>query len=147
MSSISSLITEQINIYNHMKYIITESQLKVISELERTWRDFEYEEQYNKIKDKVVPYIANQFDFYDYEGEDLYLYDSDKKLIAKFHFYEDDEEGIRGELYFSRDHDELLEKRFPHPFWMRHGKYLVSDAFNILFPEYKVLDVRTGYLF
>jgi hypothetical protein len=130
-----------------MKYIITESQFKLISELERTWRDFEYENDYNKIKDKVVPYIANQFDFYDFEGEDLYLYDSDKKLIAKFHFYEDDEEGLRGELYFSRDHDELLEKRFPHPFWMRHGKYLVSDAFNILFPEYKVLDVRTGYLF
>ena len=35
-----------------MKYIITESQLKLISEIERTWRDFEYEEQYNKIKDK-----------------------------------------------------------------------------------------------
>ena len=35
-----------------MKYLITESQLKLISELERTWRDFEYEEQYNKIKDK-----------------------------------------------------------------------------------------------
>ena len=62
-----------------MKYIITESQFKLISELERTWRDFEYENDYNKIKDKVVPYIANQFDFYDFEGEDLYLYDSDKK--------------------------------------------------------------------
>ncbi len=35
-----------------MKYIITESQLKLISELERDWRDFQYEEQYNKIKDK-----------------------------------------------------------------------------------------------
>ncbi len=132
----------------NMKYIITESQLKLISEIERTWRDFEYEEQYNKIKDKVVPYIVNQFDFYDFRGEDLYLYDSDKKLIAKFHFYGEDDNGeTSGELYFSRDHDNMFERTFPHPLWMRHGKYLVSDAFNVLFPDYKVLDVRTGYLF
>ena len=51
-----------------MKYIITESQLKLISELERDWRDFEYEEQYNKIKDKIIPYIVDQFDSYDDEN-------------------------------------------------------------------------------
>ena len=131
-----------------MKYLITESQFKLISELERTWRDFEYEEQYNKIKDKIIPYIVRHFDSYDYDREgNLNIFDSDEKLIAKFHFYEDDDEGTRGELYFSRDHDNMFERTFPHPLWMRHGKYLVSDAFNSIYPDYKALDVRTGYMF
>jgi hypothetical protein len=96
-----------------MKYIITESQFKLISEIERNWRDFEYEEQYNKIKDKIIPYIVRHFDSYDYDREgNLNIFDSDEKLIAKFHFYEDDDEGTRGELYFSRDHDEMFERTF-----------------------------------
>ena len=56
-----------------MKYIITESQLKLISELERDWRDFEYEEQYNKVKGKIIPYIVDQFDSYDDENNRIYI--------------------------------------------------------------------------
>ena len=33
-----------------MKFLITESQFKLLSEIERHWMDFEYEEEYNKLK-------------------------------------------------------------------------------------------------
>jgi len=42
-----------------MKYLITESQFQLISELERNWRDFDYKEQYEKIKHKLIPYFIN----------------------------------------------------------------------------------------
>ena len=50
-----------------MKYIITESQFKLLSEIERHWMDFEYEQQYNELKDKLVPYIVNKIDSYNDE--------------------------------------------------------------------------------
>jgi len=124
-----------------MKYIITESQLKLISELERDWRDFKYEEQYNKIKDKIIPYIVDQFDSYDDENNRIYISNSNGEVICVFVIYED---GMTGELYYSRDFGDLLEKILPHPFWYVHGKYLMSDAFNVVFPEYKVFDVRNA---
>jgi hypothetical protein len=124
-----------------MKYIIKESQLKLISELERDWRDFEYEEQYNKIKDKIIPYIVDKFDSYDDENNRIYISNSNGEVICVFVIYEDN---MTGELYYSRDFGDLLEKILPHPFWYVHGKYLMSDAFNVVFPEYKVFDVRNA---
>jgi len=124
-----------------MKYIIKESQLKLISELERDWRDFEYEEQYNKVKGKIIPYIVDQFDSYDDENNRIYISNSNGEVICVFVIYED---GMTGELYYSRDFGDLLEKILPHPFWYVHGKYLMSDAFNVVFPEYKVFDVRNA---
>ena len=124
-----------------MKYIITESQLKLISELERDWRDFEYEEQYNKVKDKIIHYIVDQFDSYDDENNRIYISNSTGEVICVFVIYED---GMTGELYYSRDFGDLLEKILPHPFWYVHGKYLMSDAFNVVFPDYKVFDVRNA---
>jgi hypothetical protein len=126
-----------------MKYIITESQLKLISELERDWRDFEYEEQYNKVKDKIIPYIVDQFDSYDDENNRIYISNSNGEVICVFVIYED---GMTGELYYSRDFGDLLEKILPHPFWYVHGKYLMSDAFNVVFPDYKVFDVRSSHI-
>jgi len=124
-----------------MKYIIKESQLKLIFELERDWRDFEYEEQYNKVKGKIIPYIVDQFDSYDDENNRIYISNSNGEVICVFVIYED---GMTGELYYSRDFGDLLEKILPHPFWYVHGKYLMSDAFNVVFPEYKVFDVRNA---
>ena len=124
-----------------MKYLITESQFKLISELERDWRDFEYEEQYNKVKGKIIPYIVDQFDSYDDENNRIYISNSNGEVICVFVIYED---GMTGELYYSRDFGDLLEKILPHPFWYVHGKYLMSDAFNVVFPEYKVFDVRNA---
>jgi len=128
-------------IFKNMKYIIKESQLKLIFELERDWRDFEYEEQYNKVKGKIIPYIVDQFDSYDDENNRIYISNSNGEVICVFVIYED---GMTGELYYSRDFGDLLEKILPHPFWYVHGKYLMSDAFNVVFPEYKVFDVRNA---
>ena len=67
-----------------MKYIITESQFKLLSELERHWMDFEYEQQYNELKDKLVPYIVNKIDSYNDEDNIIDLYDSDGEIIIRF---------------------------------------------------------------
>jgi hypothetical protein len=45
-----------------MKYIITESQFELLSELERGWMDSEYEGQYDKLKDRLIPLIKNLFE-------------------------------------------------------------------------------------
>ena len=42
-----------------MKYIITESQLELLSELDRNWMDAEYSEQYNEIKDNFVAFLVD----------------------------------------------------------------------------------------
>ena len=66
-----------------MKYIITESQFKLLSELERHWMDFEYEQQYNELKDKLVPYIVNKIDSYNDEEDIIDLYDLDHVDFVK----------------------------------------------------------------
>ena len=47
-----------------MKYLITESQLNLISELERHWMDFDYEEQYLRLKESMISYIVSLLDSY-----------------------------------------------------------------------------------
>ena len=42
-----------------MKYLITESQYKLISELERHWMDKEREGEYDEIKDGLINYFVN----------------------------------------------------------------------------------------
>jgi hypothetical protein len=137
MSSISSLITEPINIYNDMKYIITESQLKVISELERTWRDFEYEEQYNKLKPVLVPYVINMIESYDDENDIIDLYDSKDNVVMRFN---------KGTLYCDKDFENTFTEHFPHPLWFVHGKYIMSDVFNHFYPDYEVKNVQSAHI-
>lgn len=124
-----------------MKYIITESQLNLISELERDWRDFEYEDQYNKFKGKIVPYIVNKIHSYNDEDNIIDLYDSDGEIIIRFIPY-----SSNGSLYYNRDFDKNLEKLFPHPIWMIHGKYIMSDVFNHFYPEYNVMSSQSSVM-
>lgn len=124
-----------------MKYIITESQLNLISELERDWRDFEYEDQYNKFKGKIVPYIVNKIHSYNDEDNIIDLYDSDGEIIIRFIPY-----NRNGSLYYNRDFDKNLEKLFPHPIWMIHGKYIMSDVFNHFYPEYNVMSSQSSVM-
>lgn len=119
-----------------MKYLITESQFQLISELERTWRDFEYEEQYEKIKNKLIPYFVNKVESYDDNVNRITLFDSDNKLILVFYTGS-------GELFYNRELDELYYKLLPHPLWLVHGKYIMSDVFEQLFPDYKVLSAKS----
>ena len=120
-----------------MKYLITESQFQLISELERTWRDSEYKEQYEKIKHKLIPYFINKVESYDdSDNRRITLFDSDNKLILVFYTGS-------GELFYNRELDELYYKLLPHPLWLVHGKFIMSDIFEQLFPDYKVLSARS----
>lgn len=119
-----------------MKYLITESQFQLISELERTWRDFEYKEQYERIKNKLIPYFVNKVKSYDDNVNRITLFDSDNKLILVFYTGS-------GELFYNRELDELYYKLLPHPLWLVHGKYIMSDVFEQLFPDYKVLSAKS----
>jgi hypothetical protein len=119
-----------------MKYLITESQFQLISELERTWRDFEYEEQYEKIKNKLIPYFVNKVESYDDNVNRITLFDSENKLILVFYTGS-------GELFYNRELDKLYYKLLPHPLWLVHGKYIMSDVFEQLFPDYKVLSSKS----
>jgi hypothetical protein len=89
--------------------------------------DFQYEEQYNELRDKLVPY--NIID----------LYDSDGEIIIRFVPY-----SSNGSLYYNRDLDKKLEKLFPHPIWMIHGKYIMSDVFNYFYPDYNVMSSQSA---
>jgi hypothetical protein len=128
-----------------MKYIITESQLNLISELERHWMDFEYEDQYNKFKDMVVPFIVDDIVSYDdmeRRGQKtIALYNSDGEIMMIFMIYKDQQSG---ELFYDRKYDRLFADIFPHPIWVTNGKYFVSDAFESMFPDYKVADVNSS---
>lgn len=120
-----------------MKYLITESQFQLISELERTWRDSEYKEQYERIKNKLIPYFVNKVESYDdSDNRRITLFDSDNKLILVFFTKS-------GELFYNRELDELYYKLLPHPLWLVHGKFIMSDVFEQLFPDYKVLSARS----
>lgn len=119
-----------------MKYLITESQFQLISELERNWRDFEYKEQYERIKNKLIPYFVNKVKSYDDNVNRITLFDSDNKLILVFYTGS-------GELFYNRELDELYYKLLPHPLWLVHGKYIMSDVFEQLFPDYKVLSAKS----
>lgn len=119
-----------------MKYLITESQFQLISELERTWRDFEYKEQYERIKNKLIPYFVNKVESYDDNVNRITLFDSDNKIILVFYTGS-------GELFYNRELDELYYKLLPHPLWLVHGKYIMSDVFEQLFPDYKVLSAKS----
>ncbi len=119
-----------------MKYIITESQYKLITELERTWRNVEYAEQYEKLKHKLVPYFEKLVDSYDESEFRIGLFDSEGKLIMMY---------IKqsGELYYSRHLDNTYGDAFPHPIWIVHGDFILSDVFNIYFPDYEVKSVKS----
>ena len=120
-----------------MKYLITESQLELISELERNWRDFDYKEQYEKIKHKLIPYFINKVESYDDSSDNrITLFDSNNKPILIFYTGS-------GELFYNRELDELYYKLLPHPLWLVHGKFIMSDIFEQLFPDYKVLSARS----
>ena len=119
-----------------MKYLITESQYKLITELERDWRTREYAEQYEKLKHKLVPYFEKLVDSYDENELRIVLFDSERKIMMSYM-------KKSGELYYSRNLDNLYEEIFPHPIWLVHSDFILSDVFNIYFPDYEVKSVKS----
>ena len=125
-----------------MKFLITESQFKLLSEIERHWMDFEYEEEYNKLKGKIIPFIVSMIDSYDDRFGEIVLFDSNEKIVMVFKPY--DENNTNGSLYYDRDFVNSFEGMFPHPIWSRNGKYFMSDAFTHLFPKYIVRSSKSA---
>lgn len=122
-----------------MKYLITESQLNLISELDRHWMDFKYEEQYEKLKHRVIPYFENLVDSYSERDSHITSYDSEGRKIMVYN-------KNSGELYFDRSLDKTYDEVLPHPFWSVNGKYILAEVFENLFPEYEVTSVRSAHI-
>ena len=122
-----------------MKYIITESQYKLISEIERTWRDVQYAEQYEKLKNKILPFFEDLVNEYSERDSHITLYDSDGFKIMVFSKHS-------GELYYDRSLDKRYGELFFHPFWSVNAKYLLAEIFENLFPEYKVKEVSSAHI-
>ena len=129
-----------------MKYIITESQYKLISEkVERTWRDREYEHQYPKLSGKLIPLISNMVKSYS-EDEDhkIALRGSDGEILILFIPYRySDKVSNNGEIYYNRILDKMFEESIPHPLWAVHGNYILQDIYNSYFPDANIMDVKS----
>jgi hypothetical protein len=123
-----------------MKYLITETQFKLLSELERNWRDFEYEGQYLELKDRLIPLITDKIESYDENEDRIYLFNSKGETMIIFSKYKDPDNS--GEIFYSSDITKNMELRLPHPLWPIHGKYIISDVFNYFFPDKEVKSVR-----
>lgn len=129
-----------------MKYIITESQYKLISEkVERTWRDKEHAHQYPKLSSKLIPLISNMIKSYSEDDEHkIILRDSDNKILMLFIPYKYlDKVSKNGEIYYSRKLDEMFGDMLPHPLWPIHGKYIIQDVYNSYFPDANIMDVKS----
>lgn len=129
-----------------MKYIITESQYKLISEkIERTWRDKEYEHQYPKLSGKLIPLISNMIKSYsEYDDHKIALRGSDGEILILFIPYRySDKVSNNGEIYYSRTLDKMFEESIPHPLWAVHGKYILQDIYNSYFPDANIMDVKS----
>ncbi len=125
-----------------MKYFITESQFKLLSELERNWRDFKYEEQYLKVKDKLISIIDDKIESYSEDENYIVLFNKDGDRLIVFSKYKNEGDTDTGEIFYSSDITKYLERRLPHPLWLVHGKYIIADVFNSYFPNKEIKSVR-----
>lgn len=129
-----------------MKYIITESQYKLISEkIERTWRDKEYEHQYPKLSSKLIPLISNMVKSYsEYDDHKIALKDSDNNILILFLPYRfSDKVSKNGEIYYNNKLDDMFGEMLPHPLWLIHGKYIIQDVYNSYFPDANIMDIKS----
>ena len=120
-----------------MRYIITESQNKILSELNRNWMERDYEESYNNIKDRLIPLFVSMFDSYDENDKYIRVNNSDGELILVYN-------KLSGEIFYNRNLDELYYKLLPHPIWLVHGKFIMSDVFAEFFPNHEVFSVKSA---
>ena len=120
-----------------MRYIITESQNKILSELNRKWMERDYEESYNNIKDRLIPLFVSMFDSYDENDKYIRVNNSDGELILVYN-------KLSGEIFYNRNLDELYYKLLPHPIWLVHGKFIMSDVFAEFFPNHEVFSVKSA---
>lgn len=101
-----------------------------LTEIERDWRTREYEDEYPKLRDKMVPFIMKFIKSY-YKGDStINLYNGDDERIITFKDFGNGS----GELYFENGFGDMLGNMLPHPLWYVHGKFLIQDVFKEYFP-------------
>ena len=113
---------------------------KHLTELDRTWRDTEFESQYNRIKDKISGPIEKMVESYYEDDDKISVYDKDEKRLMTFYKKND-------ELFFNLDISNYMSEILPPYIWARHGQHLISDLFEEYFPQYKVKTVTPAYMF
>ena len=113
---------------------------KNITELDRTWRDQEYDKEYNRIKNKISKPVENMIESYFEDDDFISLYDTEEKRIMTYY-------KKTQELYFNRDIADYMSEVLPLYLWARHGQYIISDLFEENFPEYKVKTVTAAGMF
>jgi hypothetical protein len=126
------------NTYYFLNIVIKNSfDEQPINEMERDWRDKEYSEQYDRIGKKFVDLISELITSYREDDKSISLYnENDKRLLSFFK--------PTGELYYNSDIYYDMTNFIPAYIWARHGKYIMSDLFEELFPDYKVRDVMSA---
>ena len=126
------------NTYYFLNIVIKNSfDEQPINEMERDWRDKEYSEQYDRIGKKFIDIISELITSYREDDDSISLHnENDKRLMS---FYK-----RTGELYYNRDIYDDITNLIPVHIWARHGKYIMSDLFEELFPDYKVRDVMAA---
>lgn len=111
-----------------------------LTEIERDWRTREYEDEYPKLRDKMVPFIMKFIKSY-YKGDGIInLYNSDDERIITFRDFGNG----NGELYFENGFGDMLSNMLPHPLWYVHGKFLIQDVFKEYFPGKNIKRVTSA---
>ena len=115
-------------------------QKNEITEIERDWRTREYEDEYPKLRDKMVPFIGKFIKSY-YKGDDVInLYNGDDERIITFRDFGNGS----GELYFENSFGDMISNMLPHPLWYVHGKFLIYDVFKEFFPDKNIKRVTSA---
>lgn len=111
-----------------------------ITEIERDWRTREYEDEYPKLRDKMVPFIMKFIKSY-YKGDGVInLYNGEDERIITFKDFGNG----NGELYFENGFGDMLGNMLPHPLWYVHGKFLIQDVFKEYFPNKNIKRVTSA---
>jgi len=127
----SKYIIISIEIKNNFDEIPDEGQL---NEIERDWRDKKYEEQYDRISEKLNEFIYKMIKSCYEDDTVVHLYDENDNRIITFY-------KKNNELFYNRDISDYITNLVPPFIWARHDKYAISDTFESIFPDYKVRDV------
>jgi hypothetical protein len=105
-----------------------------INEMERDWRDKEYQEQYKRIGKKLIDSLSEIIKSYYEDDKVVNLYGENDKRLMTFH-------KNNNELFYNSDINKYITELIPPFIWSRHSKYVISDMFEEFFPDYKVRDV------
>ena len=119
-----------------MKYIITESQLTLLTEND-FWSDERQEKEFTKLSKKMVPVIERMFKYYAEDDRRINIYNSDKEKTLTYL-------KLSKELYYDRGFSNMLEQLLPHPLWLIFGHGLVKETFLSFYPDIIIKSVRSA---